>query len=156
MTCVRLLVTTTREDDPGYAEVFSEPLKIRGLKILPSGLGVHFFEPSRSEARDTGGHAAIFFVIGQGTAFGERAESVIILARQGHVVGIEREQAVDRSILPNPGESLQPGILRSHAGQFEMRRRGIHLVLGIEHARAERKKEKQPTKDVSLEYIVAD
>src|ERR1035437_825076 len=145
-----------REDDPGHTELMLEALEICGLKIPPSALGIHFLEPARSEARDAGSHAAIFFIVGERAAFGERAESVIILARQRHVVRIEREQAVDWSILPDPGEGLQPFVLRRDAGQLQMRGRRIHLALGIEHDCTQRNKKQDPAIDTAVEYIAAE
>ena len=122
--------------------------KSAGLKILPATLCSHFFQPARSEAGDAGGHAAIFLIIGEHAAFGERAESVIILARQSHIMRIESEQTVDWSVLPNPGKGSEASVLRGDAGQLQMRGRRIHLALGIKHARTQRKKKQQPAKHV--------
>src|SRR6202042_890360 len=108
---MRAVLLRMREDDPGHSKFGFETLEIRGLKILPSALCLHFFEPARSQAGNAGGHATIFLIVGERATLGEGAESMIILARQRHVVGIEREQAVDRSVLPNPGKSLQPCVL---------------------------------------------
>src|SRR5207248_7755177 len=86
----------------------------------------------------------------------ERAESVIVLTRQRHVMRIEREQAVDRSVLPDPTERLQPGVLRRGGAQFEMRRCRIHLALRIKHSSTEREKKQEPAIEAPIEYILTE
>src|ERR1700722_1360030 len=104
--CVRSILLLGRHDDPVDAEVTMEPLKIGGLKISPAVLCVHFFQPARGEAWNACGHASIFYVVSQGAAFGERAKAVVVLAWHFDIVRIEGKQAVDRSVLADPGECL--------------------------------------------------
>src|SRR5579864_1070677 len=143
-----------REDYPVHRELLFQALEVCELKTSPAGFRSYFFQPPRSEARNPGGHASVFFVIGKHASFGQCAEPVIILARQSHVMRIQREERIHWGVLPNPGKGLQPRILRNSAGKFKMRRRWIQLPLRVKHACADRHKEKEPTINPPVKHVL--
>ncbi len=62
------------------------------------------------------------------------AEAVIILARIGHVIGIEGRNTRRRGVLLDPRKGLQPWIVRTRRRKLKMRHVGEQLPLRGEHA----------------------
>jgi len=71
--------------------------------------------PLVGERGSDGRFAAVLGKIRERTALGDGAEGLGIFAGEGDVVGIEREECVDRGVGAAPEEGLGPGVGRLRA-----------------------------------------
>jgi len=94
------------DEDPVDAEAGLEALEVGELEVGPAFEGLSLLFPCRAELRHFGDYGGVFDGVGKGAAFGESAESVIVLARCAEVLGIEREVSVGGGVVLDPVEGL--------------------------------------------------
>jgi hypothetical protein len=76
---------------PGHSIFQSEPLKVLALELFPRLLLLELLQPLDRQGWEHRGGAFVFNRVGQHTALGARAKTVLILSGDYHVAGIERE-----------------------------------------------------------------
>ena len=108
-------------------------------------MGLHLFTPGFSQGRKHRNRAAVLDVVRKPGSFGYRTESVLILSRHFHVIGIEHEVGGHWRVIANPKKRLDPVISGSRARQFNVRRRRKELPLGNPHSRANGQKQQKPS-----------
>ena len=97
---------------PVHAEFLPQGQEIVLLEILPIIQRVHLFLPALAHRREHADDSTIFHSVGKARTLCDSAESVVVLAGQFHVVGVEHKVGVVRRVLPGPEESVCPGISR--------------------------------------------
>jgi len=76
------------QHDPVHPESALQLAEISSRKMLPALERRNFLKPSISDGREKGHHAGIFDVVRQPAALRKSPETVKILTRQRHEVGI--------------------------------------------------------------------
>ena|ERR1019366_10004598 len=101
-----------RNQHPADTELFFEPLEVGESEAVPSRLGLYLLRPFGAKYWNLRDDGRVFDGVCQLAALGQGSEAVVILAGQGHVIWIESEVGVHRSVLPDPGKSLKPRVGR--------------------------------------------
>src|SRR5439155_20037042 len=97
--------------------------------------------------------------IRESAAFGNRADTMLVVTQ--HVVRIQRERCLLRSILPDPFEAPNPVVACCCTGPFDVRRCRKQLPLCKPHPEAKRHEQNcpspgMPLQDVSTEQAAAE
>src|ERR1700746_301801 len=104
------------KDDPGNAVVAPQAFEVGRLEILPAIEGSDLVPPGFGQARKHTDHTAVFEAIGHSGPLRQSAKAMLIFAGSAHVVGVQREIGILRSMLADPQESLHPRIAGSSSG----------------------------------------
>src|SRR5207249_10444584 len=92
--------------------------------------------------------------IRQPAPFGDGAKPMLVITQ--HVLRIDREHSIGRSIASDPFEGPQPVICWRGTRPFNMRTRGKQLTLRKPHSSKERHKLEQPTPGVLFQKMCAE
>jgi hypothetical protein len=112
-------------------------------------------DPGVGEGGDLGDDGCVFLVVGEGGAFGEGAEGVVVFAGEGEVVGVEGEDGVLGGVGLNPLKGLQPVAAGGFPGEFEVAGGGVAGALGVAVDGGEGDKDEQPAEEVGAEDVLA-
>src|SRR6185437_12896452 len=121
-----------------------EPLKICRGEVLPAPKRTGLLEPGVGQFRKHRHCPTVFDVIGQPGTLGDVSKPVLIFAGCAHVVGVQSEIGIKRSVVSNPHEGTNPVVARVGTGPFHVRGIWKKLSLHIPHPGAQRKEEEKP------------
>ena len=152
----RIWASSPRQNDPRHAEIVLQTLEICGLKISPSVQRRHFAEPARSQARDAGGHAAVFLVVSESATLGQCAKSVSSPRRAASRSGDRGRTTHPQECSTNPCETLaaMDWSVRSTAIR-DAGTRGTSGVCAVEHAALSGNEKQEPAIQMPIQDVAS-